>query len=385
MRRRGKTTWGCDAVRRKLRRLEPPTLALCVLALLLVSACSVRRGAVRPGRTPPDRCAVATNQEKLRELLASRDSRDPRNGDYVVAPGDMLVVTIYNYRPEGGDFVSSVRVDDRGFLSLPMIEPVAVAGKTLSDVRRLLVHRLRGQEVLREPLVSVFLKEYEGHRVVVLGAVAAPGTYSLKRGENTLIDVLSMAGGLTGQAGNYILFRPGNDDAETRVSRAQAYAVTAVGGLDPLERMDTVTLPICLDTPTGEPNPVLFGLAVRGGDLIIVPEAGQAFIEGEVAKGGPYPLHRGMTVTQLISSAGGLSFAANPRKVRLVRQVGTEGVGEWELDVEKIYEQKSPDVRLDRNDRVIVPYRPAHKVVQGVYRFVTAIVRITVGGALTVF
>jgi protein involved in polysaccharide export with SLBB domain len=126
-------------------------------------------------------------------------------------------------------------------------------------------------------------------------------------------------------------------------------------------------------------------LGVRGGDLVIVPEAGKAFIEGEVRKPGPYVLTRGMTLTQLISSAGGMTFPADPGRVKLVRQIGTGDSGEWEVDIEPRKNQPPPDVRLTRNDRVVIPSTLGRKTVYGVYQFVTAIVRITVGGAATIF
>jgi hypothetical protein len=69
----------------------------------------------------------------------------------------------------------------------------------------------------------------------------------------------------------------------------------------------------------------------------------------------------------------------------VLRSSGADGAGEWVVDLQRIMDQRQPDVRLERNDSVIVPYATARKAVYGVYQFVTAIVRITVGGALTVF
>jgi len=271
-------------------------------------------------------------------------------------------------------------VDDRGYISLPMIEPIRAAGMSLTEVRRRIVHALQRAEVLKEPLVSAFLKEYQGQQVVVLGAVSRPGMFSLSRGHETLVDVLSMAGGLAPNAGNYILFRPSRADGNAAYSLVvRGNAGDAPAGVDP------TMIPICLDAANGTTNPAILTLSLRGGDLIVLPEAGQVFIEGEVGKPGHYPLSRGVTLTQVISSAGGPTFPADLSQVRLIRSAASGDRAEWKIDLDEINEHDHPDIRLERNDSIVVPSRPGRKVVYGVYEFVTAIVRITVGGAATIF
>ncbi len=357
------------------------------LLFLLAAACSVaQKDQPAPDSHPLDPCANSAQQQQVQTLLAARQSRSGSDAAYIVSPGDLLVVTIYNYRPQGGDFSSDVRVDDRGYISLPMIEPMHVAGASVAQVHHAIVAGLRRAEVLNEPLVSVFVKDYQGQELVVLGAVARPGMYHLSRGKQTLVDVLSMAGGLTPTAGNYVLMRPARTaEANDSGSVAQAYAIQPAAAKDPWQGVDAGSIPICFDNATGDPDPALLMLQVRGGDLVIVPEAGKAFIEGEVRTPGPYPLTRGMTLTQLISSAGGLTFPADLTRVKLIRQVGTADSGEWQVNIEPRENQPPPDVRLTRNDRVVIPSTLGRKAVYGVYQFVTAVVRITVGGAATVF
>lgn len=321
----------------------------------------------------------------MQALLAERGERGGSAGEYILAPGDLLAVTIYSYRPDGGTFSSDARVDDRGYLSLPMIDPVRAAGLSLAEVRRGIVTAFRRAEVLKEPLISTFLKEYQGQQVVVLGAVTRPGMYSLSRGRQTLVDVLSLAGGLTPTAGNYVFFQPdprsGGAEGE---AMPRAAALHAAGG-DLRPGGDGGMLPICLDAADGGTNPAIMGLPLRGGDTVLIPEAGQAFIDGEVAKPGYYPLSRGVTVTQLISSAGGARFPADLSRVKLIRSTTGAQRSEWELDFSRIEDGDRPDVRLDRNDSVVVPARPGRKIVYSVYEFVTAIVRVTIGGAATIF
>jgi polysaccharide export outer membrane protein len=354
-----------------------------ILLASMLAACGATRKARMAEGDPVDPCANTTYQQQIESLVAARQQPPGTDASYTVSPGDLLVVTVYNYRPEGGDFSSDVRVDDRGYISLPMMDPIQVAGLSVAQVHRAIVGGLRRAEVLKEPLVSVFVKDYQGQEVVVLGAVARPGMYHLSRGKQTLVDVISMAGGLAQNAGNFVLVRPAGTGKSEPV--AQAYAIHTDAATEPMVGADGANIPICLDTAAGQPDPAILMLQVRGGDLVIVPEAGKAFIDGEVDKPGPYPLNRGMTLMQLISSAGGLTFPADPTRVRLVRKTVTGDSVEWQVNLEHTASDLQPDVRLARDDRVIIPYTTGRKAVYGVYQFVTAIVRITVGGAANIF
>jgi polysaccharide biosynthesis/export protein len=358
-------------------------VAAAVLVCTLAACSAARKTRLAEGQ-PTDPCDNPVYQQQIQKLVAARQQPPGADASYTISPGDLLVITVYNYRPEGGDFSSDVRVDDRGYISLPMMEPLQVAGLSVGQVHRAIVDGLRRAEVLKEPQISVFVKDYQGQEVVVLGAVARPGMYHLSRGKQTLVDVVSMAGGLAPNAGNFVLVRPSGVSSNTEPI-AQAYAIHTDAGSEPIAGGDSGNVPICLDTASGQPDPAILVLQVRGGDLVIVPEAGKAFIDGEVDKPGPYQLNRGMTLMQLISSAGGLSFPADATRVRLVRKTVAGDSMEWEVNLDHSETDLQPDVRLTRDDRVVVPYTLGRKAVYGVYEFITAVVRITVGGALTVF
>ena len=359
---------------------------LAAVYICLGAGCGATRSARPLGDgQPADPCDNPFYQRQIQDLVTARLQPPGTDANYTVSPGDLLVITVYNYRPEGGDFSSDVRVDDRGYISLPMMDPLHVASLSVADVHRAIVAGLRRAEVLKEPLVGVFVKDYQGQEVVVLGAVARPGMYHLSRGKQTLVDVVSMAGGLAQNAGNFVVVRPAGASGGTPERIAQAFAIRNDATTEPLAAPDAGNIPICLDTTSGQPDPAILMLQVRGGDLVIVPEAGKAFVDGEVDKPGPYPLTRGMTLMQLISTAGGFRFPADATQVRLVRKTVSGDSMEWLVNLEHAETNLQPDVRLTRDDRIVVPYTLGRKAVYGVYQFVTAIVRITVGGAATIF
>ena len=278
-----------------------------VLALVfsVLCGCSAGRGAVRLDGAMPSPVRDTANQERLRTLLVHRQSPED-SSEYRISLGDLLSVTIHSYRPGGGDFLTDVRVDEAGKISLPMIPTVQASGLTIADFREALAGALQRAEVIRQPMITVSLKEYLGRQVVVLGAVARPGRYTLSRGQEELIDILSMAGGLSPTAGNYLILRPKQNNSNgSDVSNLQVAYTLAAGGAGELPRLgsdDSIVLP--LGTGKAGADSSLATLPVRGGDIIMIPEAGQAFLEGKVDKPGVYQLRHGMTLSQLLANAG---------------------------------------------------------------------------------
>lgn len=52
-------------------------------------------------------------------------------------------------------------------------------------------------------------------------------------------------------------------------------------------------------------------IVVMGGDVIFIPETGQCFVDDAVRKPETYPLRSGITITEVITLAGGLAGYAD--------------------------------------------------------------------------
>jgi len=89
----------------------------------------------------------------------------------------------------------TVRIRDSGFASLPLVGAVKAAGLTESEFQEELQERL--VHYVKEPEISVFVSNYGSQEVAVLGAVKEPGSYALRKGSNTLLELISEAGGLS--------------------------------------------------------------------------------------------------------------------------------------------------------------------------------------------
>lgn len=109
--------------------------------------------------------------------------------DYRIGAEDLLEVQVF-----GVDQLSrTVRVNSRGWISLPLIGALEVGGMTAQEAEGAIAAALAAK-YLQNPQVSLFIKEYTSQRVTIEGAVQKPGIYPL-RGETTLLRSLALAGG----------------------------------------------------------------------------------------------------------------------------------------------------------------------------------------------
>jgi len=109
-----------------------------------------------------------------------------------VGPNDRLLVDVYGIPEMSG---REVQVDSEGKLAFPAAGRFEVFGKSPAEVADLLAARLRARYV-RDPQVTVTLKESAGHLVTVEGQVAKPGIYPVSI-HMSLLRTMALSGGLT--------------------------------------------------------------------------------------------------------------------------------------------------------------------------------------------
>ncbi len=269
--------------------------------------------------------AQTPDHARLRSPL-SGESNDIA-GETRIGPDDLLEITVFG--AEELDRV--VRVSSAGEISLPLIGVVAAAGRTVNELQREIEMRL-AERFMHEPQVSVFLKELNSQGVAVFGAVAKPGVYQL-RGPSSLVEVLSLAGGLAEDAGDRVL-----------VTRSAAEGLPAVAETDLKELLQS-----------GDPR---LNLPVRAGDIVRVPRAGLVYVIGEVRKPGGFLLRGNgkISVLQALALAEGLLRTAARGSARIIRSdANGGGRREISIDLGRILAGKAPDPQLEPRDIVFVP------------------------------
>lgn len=108
---------------------------------------------------------------------------------YRIQAGDELEIRFF-HTPEQ-NVTLPVRPD--GFISLPLVYELAVAGRTVEEVRSELVERCSHE--LAEPEIAVIVRSFSGYLVHVGGEVDKPGVLQLS-GPRTVLQAVFEAGGL---------------------------------------------------------------------------------------------------------------------------------------------------------------------------------------------
>ena len=252
-----------------------------------------------------------------------------------------------------------------GTISLPLVGDVEVSGKRDTDVAEMLRDRLAAQ-YLQAPQVLVSVVGYQGQRVAVIGAVRTPGFYEIEKQGETILDLITKAGGIAGAAGPKVYFSPAegaNSAFEPVVlSSADSDLGAALKGRNPLE-IDLT------DLYQGRAVAAL-GIPVRDGDLIAVQQGGQIFVGGWVEKPNLYSLQPAMTVTQVITKAGGLHVAASSDSVTISRGDADGHLRDYRVDYPAMVAGSEQDVLLEPGDKVYVGASPVKVVPWSVYAVV---------------
>jgi len=145
-----------------------------------------------------------TSGLKRLELLWQQRMQEGLIADYPIGPGDVLEISV----PAMEELSNRTgRVSGKGTLSLPFVGVIQVSGLTEKGLREEIRHRLQ-KNYMYDPQVNLFVREYRSRQVAVIGAVEKPGLYSLASGANTLLDMISQAGGMTERASPRINFIP---------------------------------------------------------------------------------------------------------------------------------------------------------------------------------
>ena len=125
-----------------------------------------------------------------------------------VGPFDKLTIDVFGSEELSG---KEVQVDASGRMTFPLIGTIEVAGKTPGEIGVMMQDLFRGRYI-RNPQVTVNLKEIVSQTVTIGGEVKKPGVYPII-GKMTLMTAIASAEGWTdiSDRGNVVLFRTVNN------------------------------------------------------------------------------------------------------------------------------------------------------------------------------
>ena len=248
--------------------------------------------------------------------------------DYRIGRQDLLEIEVFDV----GELSQTVRVGQDGSISMPLLGRLVVAGLTKAELEQLIA-RLLDDRYVRDPQVTIFVREYESKKIAVTGAVKRPGTFEML-GRKTLLEVISMAGGLDADLGKQIIvFRREDDESTKRIA-------------------------IDLGRLVYQADPQL-NLLLEPNDIVYVPavEKIRIFVSGAVRNPDVYEVPRDepVTVLKAITIAGGTTVRAAIKKVQVLRNDDNGDRVVLLVDLRKIKRGKVEDPLLHEGDIVLVP------------------------------
>jgi polysaccharide export outer membrane protein len=269
-----------------------------------------------------------------------------RTESLLIGPGDVLHVQVYD-TPE---FEQHPRVDDVGNIPLLFLGSIPVVGDTPGQAAAAISNSLVSNGVMLHPQVSVVIEQYATQDVSIMGQVNKPGSYPIAT-PRSIFALLSMAGGLTPFAERIVLVRRRGTQGT----------------------QETFSVP---DTPNAD---FTTDLEIYPGDTIIVPKASFAYVLGDVARPGGYPMNANdlhLTALEVLADAGSANKTAALSGVKLLRKTKT-GYDIIPIKLSALERGEAADFPLEADDVIFVPFSYAKNFVLNAAALATSVASAT--------
>ena len=241
----------------------------------------------------------------------------PVSADYMVGPGDTLLINIWGSVQES----FPVSVDREGKIMLPKSGPLYVWGMKFKEVEELITQKLN--EFYTNFNVDVSMGKLRNMRVFVMGEVKKPGSYAISSQSN-IFQALYQAGGPTkmGSMRKIKVIAPDNKTKEVDLYQFLLKGDTSDNSI------------------------------IQSGDTIFVPSIGDVVaISGNVKRPGIYETKSDISLSDLMDFAGGITPTANLQHLQVERIKDNER--RVIVDIE-LKDGNFKDINLHNGDMVIV-------------------------------
>lgn len=271
-----------------------------------------------------------------KELDAATDDEQSSGAgnNEILVPGETLEVFVN----EDPSFNGRYQVRRGGYIIMPQVGRIAVAGKTIPGAEAAVKRALQSSELHR---ASVLIERVQGadieHGNVVFlsGEFTRPGTWTIPKNVTpTLVGVILSSGGLTDKA----------DLTSVRVMRMSSNK----GVVEPVNVQRII-----------DGGGLTSDITLEKGDVIVVPAGPSSvfYVAGNVVRPGAFPLRPGekLTAYTAILQNGGFSKFAKQRGIYVLRAKRDGSKVKIPVDVEEIKQGGRADVILQSSDIIVVP------------------------------
>ena len=237
---------------------------------------------------------------------------------YIMGPGDQLLIKIWGALDT--QFITAVTPE--GYVMIPSVSEVFVAGKTLAETSELIKAEM--EKAFKNAGFSVRLVRMRKFRVFVVGEVQNPGTYYL-RSVDRVSDAIQLARGLVGWG----------DDTRIQIRHEN-------------NEVDTVNVSEFYVSGDLKYNPVL-----TGGDVVFVPpidlQKKYVVIEGNVGSQGLYQVRANENLFSLLTRLKTINRRSDIENIIIMR--------DSEKKVFNLLQNEAAarNEILQNGDRIIIP------------------------------
>lgn len=221
---------------------------------------------------------------KPNPLDTLRNFEPARDEEYCIGKGDEITVDFAG-RP---DMQAKLVVGPDGRITLPLAGDIMLADQTRSEAAKAIEGAL--SKFYANLVAQVTITKYTANRVVLLGAVDHPGSFTFD-GTPTLLEVLARGGVEAGP----------NKSGQTPEVNQVPERCAIYRGTD-----QVVWVELRAMMESGNP---LADLRLRRDDVVYVPSISERFVSvlGEVQHPGAIPLAHNSTVASILAQAGGIT------------------------------------------------------------------------------
>ena len=236
---------------------------------------------------------------------------------YRIGPNDVLDIRMNDSASQQSTLFT---VTSSGFVEHPILgEPLQAGGLTVDEISSKFESELKRRALIDNPKVSVGVRDYASHTILVSGLVKDSGTKILRREAIPLYVVVADAQPLPEATRVTVVRNESNRTFEIDLAQSQD-----------------------------------MNLLVRPGDVItLLPNVAQfVYVGGEVKLPGEKTYRRGLTLTQAILSAGGITNKG--KQARLGRDDGNGFLVISHFKLKDIESGKVQDPVVKPGDRIMI-------------------------------
>ncbi|NET32484.1 MAG: polysaccharide export protein [Cyanothece sp. SIO1E1] len=330
--------------------------------------------------------AVLVNTTLLPPTLAQSTATSAEtvaHPNYILGVGDEVSITVFGYDEYNGSKV----IVPNGTITLPVIGPFRAAGHTPESLAQAL--KLRLDEILVEPVVTVNLTTLRPVVINIAGEVRRPGPVQLRsltttnasnsngpraalEAAPTVSSAIMEAGGVTGSANirEVVLRRslPGGESTTMTVNLWDSiWSEQAPEDLI-LQAGDSIFVPRLAADDTGDRR-----LLARSS---LAPRTVSVRVIGKVNTPGEVQVSPAASISEAVAIAGGPTDNASLNAVQFVRLQEDGGIESQQIDLGNLTEA----YQVQEGDVIVVP----EKNTSSILKFMGRVLR-PVGALLNVF